>query len=359
MLAPLPLAGAAGLSLLLFLCGGALATMVSKEQRPVGAVVAVLAGGCVLAASLAAPVFRPVGPAVAVAAVQPNVPLEVRWDEQNVAIIEDRVWRLSGEAAASAEWVVWPESAIPRVVERDVRYRAAIEGFARRQGVWMTVGSIGFGSDPGEFFNSLHTASPGGLLPWRYDKVHLVPFGEYVPVVGALPFLAPLVREVGSFTPGRSTAPLPGPGGATGAAICYEVAFPGLVAAAVRQGAEVLVTITNDGWYGDSAAPRQHLALAVLRAAESRRYMVRAANTGISAVIDPRGRIVARLGMGREGLVTATVRPGQGTTPAVAAGTALRRGVVATAAGVILFAVWRGRRAASARRAAGRRGHAG
>ncbi len=99
----------------------------------------------------------------------------------------------------------------------------------------------------------------------------------------------------------------------------------------------MLATITNDGWYGDSAAPRQHLALAILRAAEARRYLVRAANTGISAVIDPYGRLVTRLGFGREGLITAEVRPGSDVTPAVAYGGAIRAGVVLVAAGVIIL----------------------
>jgi len=101
--------------------------------------------------------------------------------------------------------------------------------------------------------------------------------------------LRALVREVGAFTPGTSLLPLPGPAGPTGVAVCYEVAYPSLYAGEVVRGARILATITNDGWYGDSAAPRQHLALAILRAAEARRFLVRAANTGISAVIGPDG----------------------------------------------------------------------
>lgn len=358
LMAPLPVTGAAGLSLLLFLAGGALDGLVSPGMRRRGMVHGVAVVLVFGSAAVVAPAFRPAGPPVTAAAVQPNVPLEVRWDEVNLAAIESRVWRLSAEAAAAAEWVVWPESAIPRAVERDPLYRRRIERFARSHDVWMVVGSIGFGSTGKEYYNSLHVVSPDGLTPWRYDKVHLVPFGEYVPVVGSLPFLAPLVREVGSFTPGRSTLPLPGPAGPTGMAICYEVAYPSLVAAATRQGAQVLVTITNDGWYGDSAAPRQHLALAVLRAAEARRYLVRAANTGISAVIDPGGRVLTRLGMNREGVITAEVRPGEGVTPAVAAGRTVRLLIVATAVGAILLAAWRRPGRARARDAAGRSSHA-
>jgi len=126
-------------------------------------------------------------------------------------------------------------------------------------------------------------------------------------------------------------------------AVCYEVAYPSLYASEVVRGAAVLATITNDGWYGDSAAPRQHVALAVLRAAEARRYLVRAANTGISAVIDPYGRVLTRLGVNREGLITAEVRPGAEVTPAEAHSGAIRAGVVLAAAGVMILGAWRRR----------------
>jgi apolipoprotein N-acyltransferase len=106
--------------------------------------------------------------------------------------------------------------------------------------------------------------------------------------------------------------PMPGPVGPTGVAVCYEVAYPSLYAGEVLRGAKILATITNDGWYGDSAAPRQHLALAILRAAEVQKYLVRAANTGISAVIGPDGRVLTSLGVGREGIITADVRATSG-----------------------------------------------
>jgi apolipoprotein N-acyltransferase len=115
------------------------------------------------------------------------------------------------------------------------------------------------------------------------------------------------------------------------------VAYPSLYASEVVRGAQVLATITNDGWYGNSAAPRQHLALAILRAAEARRYLVRAANTGISAVIDPHGRVVTQLGFDREGLITAEVRAGEGVTPAAACSSWLRAAAVLLAVGAIIL----------------------
>jgi apolipoprotein N-acyltransferase len=337
LLAPAPLVTAAGVSLLLYLAGGALDALLDRPLRRIGAVQLAATLAAFAIAALAAPPFRPAGPPVPVAALQPNVPLEVRWDADNLAEIEGRVWRLTAEAvSAGARWIVWPESAIPRNVESDGAYRARIERTARSERIWLLVGSIGHGAAD-EYFNSVHAVTPAGLVPWRYDKVHLVPFGEYLPL--AVRWLLPhaLVREVGSFTPGRHELPLPSPAGPVGVAVCYEVAYPTLYASEVKNGAAVLATITNDGWYGDSAAPRQHLALAVLRAAENRRFLVRAANTGISAVVDPAGRVTARLGFGRQGLVRADVVPGDGVTPAAAHGRALRLGILGCAAAAILW----------------------
>ncbi|MGE5236979.1 MAG: apolipoprotein N-acyltransferase [Acidobacteriota bacterium] len=342
LMRPAPVLGAAGLSLLLYLTGSALDAVVDRHHRSAGLAWLLVSVAAFVAASLLAPPFRPVGPPVMTAAVQPDVPLEMRWDRDNLGAIEARVWRLSAAAAKQgARLVVWPESAVPRIVESDGAYRVEIERFTREYGVWLLLGSIGIGPGEGEYANSVFVASPGGLLPWRYDKIHLVPFGEYLP--GPVRWLLPhaLVREVGSFTPGHNRSPLPSPAGPVGVAVCYEVAFPSLYAAEVRRGAEILATITNDGWYGDSAAPRQHLALAILRAVENRRWLVRAANTGISAIIDPNGRVVSRLGVGERGVIAAAVEPGSGVTPAAAWGGAVRASIVVFAVGAILLAVWR------------------
>lgn len=342
LLAPLPVTGAIGLSLLVLLLGSSLDALLTPRLRRVGAcwlAATVVAG---VGAAVLAPPFRAVGSPVKVAVLQPNVPLETRWQPANELAIEDTVWRLSRQAAeAGARWIVWPESAVPRILEADGGYRARVEAFARDTHTWLLVGSIGLGDEAGEYYNSVHAVSPGGVSPWRYDKMHLVPFGEYVPLAGRIAALRALVREVGAFTPGASALPLPGPAGPTGVAVCYEVAFPSLAAAQVRLGALILATITNDGWYGDSAAPRQHLALAILRAAETRRYLVRAANTGISAVIAPNGRVVARLGLGREGLITADVQGGAGVMPAAALSAWLRGGVVLLAVFAIMIGSWR------------------
>jgi apolipoprotein N-acyltransferase len=338
LLRPLPNITTAGLSLLLLLLGGGLDALLERRMRRVGGAVTIVAVAVFTLTSALAPAAHESGEGVTVAALQPDVPLEFRWKEENLRAIEENVWGLSRTAAArGAAWIVWPESAIPLELEHDPAYRQQVDDFVRTHQVWLTFGSIGFSADGSEYFNSMYTASPQGLLAQRYDKVHLVPFGEYIPVVGTLPILRPLVREVGAFTPGTSTKPVPGPVGPSGYAVCYEVAFPSLAAAEVRQGARVLVTITNDGWYGDSAAPRQHLALAILRAAEERRFVVRAANTGISAIVDPWGRVVQRLGVGKRGMLLATVEGVTTVTLAARVGAWLRGGVVVLALGVILL----------------------
>lgn len=275
------------------------------------------AGAVLLVATLAAGKPSETGPAVLAAAVQPNVPLEVRWDWENLPEIEERVWRLTLQAVSQgAKLLVWPESAVPRLLERDEQFRSQLMAFSRKQQAWLVLNSIGFGNN-GAYFNSMYLVSPSEELH-RYDKVHLVPFGEYVPPWAQLFFLRPLVREVGGFTPGRTAHLLPGPWGSMGGAVCYEVAFPMHAASQVRSGAGLLVSVTNDGWYGESSAPYQHLALAILRAIENRRYLIRAANTGISAIIAPDGRITKKLGIGAEGVLLDQVIFSSGVCPAAA-----------------------------------------
>ncbi len=132
---------------------------------------------------------------------------------------------------------------------------------------------------------------PRGDTKGKYDKVHLVPFGEYVPMKRWLPFIKKMVAQVGDFKPGRRGDTLVWEQGKVGMLICYEIIFPRLARAMVQNGADLLVNITNDAWFGRTSAAYQHFSMAVLRAVENRRYLARAANTGISGFIDPNGRI--------------------------------------------------------------------
>ncbi|MEL7058883.1 MAG: apolipoprotein N-acyltransferase [Acidobacteriota bacterium] len=198
--------------------------------------------------------------------------------------------------------------------------------------------------EDGEQFNSVLLIAEGGRES-HYAKRRLVPWGEYVPLADLFPFVGKLARMASDFTPGRSTALLPWSDERLAAAVCYEVIFPMLVADQARDGATLLVTVTNDGWYGDSWAPWQHLRAARFRAAETRRPMLRAALTGVSAVIDARGRVAAELGVGERGLLTARVG-GSGRQTLF---TRAPRALPTAALGVVVFAIlWGLRRPGSA-----------
>jgi apolipoprotein N-acyltransferase len=148
----------------------------------------------------------------------------------------------------------------------------------------------------------------------RSDKIHLVPFGEYVPLAKLLPFVQKLVVGVGDFSPGDSLAALDIGKGKVGVIVCFEVIFPDLSRSYVREGAQLLVNITNDGWYGRSSAPYQHLSMAVFRAVENGVPLVRAANTGISAIIDKKGKISLATPLFKEDYLVGEVILGKGGT---------------------------------------------
>ncbi len=306
--------GASGLGWTLVAVGSGLWGLCRRQLRRAGATVVGVAVATALLMSLLAPGTEPTGETLRIAAIQPGTSLEEKWDPSQWREITDHVWSQTRSAAAhGANLVLWPESAVPFSIERDSDYRAAVEGLARELGVQIVLNSVGVLEDGG-YTNSAYLVTLDGLSTARYDKVHLVPFGEFVPRWARFAFTEALVREVGNFAPGAKPTVLPAQA-PVGVAVCFEVVFPDLVAAEVRAGAEVLATLTNDGWYGFSWAPRQHFAQVVLRAAENRRFFVRAALTGISGVIDPYGRVVARLAVGDSGLLVEDVQPLTGLTP--------------------------------------------
>jgi apolipoprotein N-acyltransferase len=150
------------------------------------------------------------------------------------------------------------------------------------------------GSGSSRLFNAAFALSPAGETTAVYRKIHLVPFGEFIPFKKVLYFVSPLVERFTDFSAGGSVVMLPVGGGVVSTAICYEVVYPSLSREAVAAGSQLLTTITNDAWYGESSAPYQHFAMASMRAIEQGRYLARAANTGISGVVDPYGRVVVQ-----------------------------------------------------------------
>lgn len=195
--------------------------------------------------------------------------------------------------------VVWPESPAP-FFTNDPVFRDAAGNVTRTSGAWMVAGAIGTGNGMGmaaassDAYNSAALFNPSGEAVARYDKVHLVPFGEYVPARHYLPFMDMLTKEVGEFQRGTSRAPLAAGDMRLGAFICYESVFPDEVRQFARHGAQVFVNISNDGWYGDSGAYAQHLQMTRMRAIENQRWLLSATNTGVTAALDPDGRVVAR-----------------------------------------------------------------
>lgn len=252
-----------------------------------------------------------------VALLQPNIEQGVRWDATQAINLLFLMQEMTEEAQRSgAEVIIWPESTVPLRFAETMVYRHWIEEFTRAHDVDIILGSVATDPrDQNRIWNSAFLVSEGEIRG-RYDKMRLVPFGEYVPLRRALFFAEKLVRTVGTFEFGESDEPLRGKE-SYGVGICYEIVYPQIGAQQIRNGAEILVTITNDAWYGESSAARQHLDSARLRAVEGRRWLVRAATTGISAAVDPNGRIIEQIPMNRKGIIMTEVPVRTGLTPYV------------------------------------------
>jgi apolipoprotein N-acyltransferase len=249
------------------------------------------------------------GTPVRVALVQGNVEQGQKWDPRRATDIFENYLRMTRQAIADgAGLVVWPESATPFTFESEPAAAETIRRVARDARVPILLGSdqIERGA-PARYYNSAYLVRADGSTGGVYRKMHLVPFGEYVPMKRLLFFAAPLVEAVSDFSAGESAVLMPIDGHPISTAICYEIVYPDLVRRFVAAGSELLTTITNDAWFGDTSAPHQHFAQASMRAIENGRYLVRAANTGVSGVVDPYGRVVAQSGLFEPAVVTGTV----------------------------------------------------
>jgi len=235
--------------------------------------------------------------------VQENVPVldPGDWTRQYFEQTLSDLSRISENPPAGVErhpdLIVWSESPAP-FSSTDPLFESGVSHLAQSAQAWIVAGNVaaeGGGNLPGQasrFFNSASLISPNGQWTARYDKIHLVPFGEYVPFKRWLSFAGGLTKEVGDFEAGKSRQPLTAAGERLGVFICYESIFPNEVREFADQGAEVFVNISNDGWYGDSGAYAQHLRQARMRAIENDRWLLRDTNTGVTAAIDPYGRVV-------------------------------------------------------------------
>ncbi len=236
------------------------------------------------------------GEPVRVALVQGNIRQEEKWDAALAGRILDTYLTLTrGAAARGAQLVLWPESSTPFYFEYDALGNALIRQMVRETGIHLLFGTDQY--DPGpprRSFNSAFLLNPSGATAGVYKKMHLVPFGEYVPLKRLLFFVGPLVDAVSDFSPGTEATVMSIGPRRLSTAICYEVVYPDLIGSFVAGGSELLTTVTNDAWYGRSSAPHQHFWQAVVRSVEQGRYLLRAANTGVSGIVDPYGRVVER-----------------------------------------------------------------
>jgi apolipoprotein N-acyltransferase len=234
------------------------------------------------------------------ALVQASITQNDKWDPQKEMENLDRHLALSREAAMGGpQLLVWPESAVPFYFDYEPVIADPLRALVRTHGVALLFGNDDLerrAADVPRVWVGAKMVAPDGALAYRYHKNRLVPFGEYVPLKAVFTLGGRvggrLVRNVGEFTAGTEATVAPLDGHSLGAFICYEAIFPDLVRQFSRNGAELLVNITNDGWYGTTSAPYQHFAMATFRAVENRKWLLRAANTGISAFVDPRGRVV-------------------------------------------------------------------
>ena len=235
--------------------------------------------------------------------LQQNVPAVAGadWTKEYFNLTMQNMVMLSETSAGPQQHpdlIVWPESPAPFFTS-DPSFRSAISDMARQTQAWVVTGNIGVHnagmiSEQGtQVYNSASLVAPSGEWTARYDKVHLVPFGEYVPLQELFSFAGGLTKEVGDFTAGGSRVPLKADGTKLGVFICYESVFPGEIRQFAANGAQVFVNISNDGWYGDSGAYAQHLKQVRMRAVENGRWLLRDTNTGVTASIDPYGRVVA------------------------------------------------------------------
>jgi apolipoprotein N-acyltransferase len=240
------------------------------------------------------------GDPIRVGLVQGNVDQGLKWDPARAAEIFRSYVRMTREAIGrGAQFVLWPESSTPFMFDEDRVAADQVRALARQARIPILLGSDqidwrveGRTRVPDKYYNSAFLVRPDGSTAGTYRKMHLVPFGEYVPLQRLLFFAAPLTEQVGTFSPGIDPTLLPVEGHPISVAICYEVVYPNLIRQFVRGGSELLTTITNDAWFGRTSAPYQHFAQASMRAVEEGRYLVRSANTGISGIVDPYGRVV-------------------------------------------------------------------
>lgn len=234
------------------------------------------------------------GTPLTISLVQPNIPQDLKWNPNHRKKTLEKLEHLSlKNMNQKPDLIIWPESATPFFFQSRGRHTETVETIVQRADTHLLLGSPSHERIPGHtrLFNSAFLVSPDNRIVGKYNKIHLVPYGEYIPLKPLFPFLDKMVAGIGDFSSGNTVKNLGLPKSSFAVIICYEIIFPNLVRKFAKAGAGFIVNITNDAWFGRTSAPYQHLSMCALRAVENRRYVARAANTGISAFIAPSGRI--------------------------------------------------------------------
>lgn len=249
-------------------------------------------------------------PSAKVTIVQGNISQSEKWDPAFQEATTKKYIDLSLSAQKdNPDIVIWPETATPFYFLYNTDMSAMVKKGIQDAGTHFLIGSPSFirRKNNIEFYNSAYLVNPKGEVSDKYDKVHLVPFGEYVPFKKWLPFLGKMVQQVGDFRAGKKGNTIDWKDYKIGVQICYEIIFPNLSRAMAKNNAALLANITNDAWFGKTSAPYQHFSMSVFRAVENRRTLARSANTGISGFVDPVGRIMASTPLFRKATLTRTI----------------------------------------------------
>jgi len=258
-----------------------------------------------------------------IAIVQGNIDQTKKWDPAyQISTIKKYLELSKTEPTNRPDLIVWPETSMPfYFANHGPLTKMVVEGIQSGK-TDILFGSPAYTKEPKQiqYYNRAFLVRSDGIVVDKYDKAHLVPFGEYVPLKRWLPFLGKMVEHVGDFSAGSVGDTLSWGEHKIGTLICYELIFPFLSRAAVQNGAELLINITNDAWYGKTSAPYQHFSMAVFRAVETRRALVRSANTGISGFIDPIGRVVSETLIFKDSVIVEDVPLMSGQTPYVRLG---------------------------------------
>lgn len=336
-----PLAGVYGVSLALLLGAGALVALVRGSTRVRLTAAAVLLGPWLAAAALGHIAWtHPSGPPVSVAVVQADIPQQDKWAQSRAEHILTRYRRMT-ESAFGARLIVWPESSLPYLVNNLFPYVEHLDIAAQQHGSALVLGVLRESSS-GNYYNSI--LALGKRASW-YDKVHLVPFVEWIPLPRFVRrWLEQMNLPYSSFTRGAAhQQPLPVAGLELGPTVCYEVAYGGYMLHMLPK-ANALVNVTDDAWFGDTSELAQQFQMARMRALEEGRYMIVATDSGVSGVIGPRGRVVARAPTMRPYILRSAVVAMTGMTPFARMGNALAVLLASAAAAAAITLRWLARR---------------